>query len=291
MLTLDQLQRRIKTSHDLLSVVKTMKSLAAVNIRQYEAAAAALDEYYGVVEKGWQALFRDFAHLPAGRQSGIAVCLVVGSDQGMCGQFNEAVLEDALQYGEELQAQGLRLRYWTAGERLRAGLEENHRVEQHFPLPGSLSGISDRMHRIVTVFGEWQRDKLADSLFILYNRLKERGSYQTVRTRLLPLDRQWLAERHSTPWPTRCLPMLGLSRDSLFDHLFSQYLFASFYRAFAQSMASENAARLASMQAAEKNILDMEEELGARYRETRQSMITAELLDIVSGFEAVMGDE
>jgi F-type H+-transporting ATPase subunit gamma len=52
-------------------------------------------------------------------------------------------------------------------------------------------------------------------------------------------------------------------------------------------MASENAARLASMQAAEKNILEIGEELQAKYRETRQSTITAELFDIVAGFEAL----
>jgi F-type H+-transporting ATPase subunit gamma len=54
-------------------------------------------------------------------------------------------------------------------------------------------------------------------------------------------------------------------------------------------MASENAARLNSMQAAEKNIMEMQEELEGKFRETRQTMITEELLDIISGFEAISG--
>ncbi len=84
---------------------------------------------------------------------------------------------------------------------------------------------------------------------------------------------------------------MGPPRKELFHHLFRQYLFVSLYRAFAQSMASENAARLNAMQAAEKNILEMEDTLQGKYRETRQSMITAELLDIISGFEALNSEQ
>jgi F-type H+-transporting ATPase subunit gamma len=81
--------------------------------------------------------------------------------------------------------------------------------------------------------------------------------------------------------------MRGLSHEQMFNHLLFQYLFVSFYNALAQSLASENAARLIAMQAAEKNILEMEEELLALFREQRQASITNELLDIVSGFEAL----
>jgi F-type H+-transporting ATPase subunit gamma len=88
-------------------------------------------------------------------------------------------------------------------------------------------------------------------------------------------------------WPSTCLPLLGLTGEELFSHLFRQYLYVSLFRAFAQSIASENAARLASMQAAEKNIVELEDVLLARFRETRQTAITAELLDIIAGFEAI----
>ena len=81
--------------------------------------------------------------------------------------------------------------------------------------------------------------------------------------------------------------MLGLGREALGIHLLRQYLFIVLYRGFAQSMASENAARLMAMQAAEKNIVEMLDELKARFREQRQGNITNELLDIVSGFEAL----
>lgn len=289
MQTLENLQRKIQTSQDLLSVVKTMKSLAAVNIRQYESAAAALDQYYVIVEKGWQALFRGRVQLPHSRADKGAVCLVLGSDQGMCGQFNDVVLDMALTHADNLKSQGRACSFWAAGERVLSGLEEGPGAEEFFSLPSSINGISEQMHRIVETFGQWQEEKNTAVLYIIHNRQEQKVmGYRPSLNRVLPLDREWLAEKKETPWPSRCIPMLGLPERKLFDHLLRQYLFASFFRAFAQSMASENSARLAAMQSAEKNILEMKERLQGSYREARQNLITSELFDITSGFEAIM---
>jgi len=276
MQTLESLQRKINTSHELLSVVKTMKSLAAVNIRRYELAAAAMDSYYRIVEKGWQALFRDWRHLPATADREAAVCLVLGSDQGMCGQFNERVLERVAGFTTSLREKGFKLHFWAIGERLLAGLAEKYDITARFDLPGSIEAISYQIHAIVESFGQWRQEHDAGELSIIHNRQDEHGTgFAPVVQRVLPLDRQWLKERQQRPWPTSCLPQLGLPKQELFDQLLQQYLFASIFRAFAQSMASENAARLAAMQAAEKNIREMEERLQASYREARQQTITS----------------
>ncbi len=75
--------------------------------------------------------------------------------------------------------------------------------------------------------------------------------------------------------------------EQLFSSLIQQYLFVAIYRASAESLASEDASRLAAMQNAERNIEDRMDELNAEYHHQRQNSITAELLDIVAGFEAV----
>ena len=73
----------------------------------------------------------------------------------------------------------------------------------------------------------------------------------------------------------------------MFSSLIREYLFVSLFRAFAESLASENASRLASMQGAEKNIEEMLAELNSSFHQRRQMSITEELLDIVVGFEAL----
>ena len=75
--------------------------------------------------------------------------------------------------------------------------------------------------------------------------------------------------------------------ERLFTKLIRQYLFVSLYRAFAESLASENASRLASMQGAERNIEERLADLNAQFHRQRQMSITEELLDIVAGYEAL----
>lgn len=81
--------------------------------------------------------------------------------------------------------------------------------------------------------------------------------------------------------------MIGVNPVLFFEQLFRQQIFGTIYKAFSQSLASENGARLASIQAAEKNIFELEEKLQGQFRETKQNSITAEHLDIISGFEAL----
>jgi F-type H+-transporting ATPase subunit gamma len=94
MQTPEAIKRRLETAEDLRSIVRTMKALAAVSIRQYEEAVASLAEYARMVDLGLQALLRERPEaLPAmprepARRPGI---IVLGSDQGLCGAFNEHI--------------------------------------------------------------------------------------------------------------------------------------------------------------------------------------------------------
>jgi len=99
MTTLESLQRQIATAQDLKSVVKTMKVLAAVSIRQYERAVEALADYTRTIELGLQAVLNEpsIADLPGQSQTNHRiVAIVFGSDQGMCGQFNQQIATDAI---------------------------------------------------------------------------------------------------------------------------------------------------------------------------------------------------
>ena len=286
--SLETIKKKIDTANDLLSVVKTMKSLAAVNIRLFEDAALSLEEYGRVVDLGWQALFlkvrKSLSHNPGDK----AVCLVFGSDQGMCGQFNESILQQALSHQRNLKTKEMTIFFWSVGEKVRLGLEdEGHEVHEQFILPGGLSGVNGQVQSIVQAVETWQNSRGVNVFYLLYNRLAKEGGFEGIQFQLLPMDQAWFDRFKEQKWPARCLPMLGLSEDVLFSDLFRQYLFVSLYRAFAQSMAAENAARLRSMQAAEKNIEELAVKLQGVFRETRQNTITAELLDIIAGFEAV----
>lgn len=104
---------------------------------------------------------------------------------------------------------------------------------------------------------------------------------------MLLIDPQSLRRCSREPWRSRSLPTFITERRLLLSRLVGQYLFVSFFRAYAESLASENASRIAAMQAAEKNIEERLDELRGCYNQLRQSAITEEILDVVTGFEAL----
>ena len=92
MQTTESLKRRIKSAGDLLSVVKTMKALAAVSIRQYQKAVESLEDYNRTVEMGLQIVLKERMGATMQRKDASIKrlgAIIFGSDQGLCGQLNE----------------------------------------------------------------------------------------------------------------------------------------------------------------------------------------------------------
>lgn len=290
--TLEELKRKIESTKDLQSVVKTMKALAAVRIRQYEKAVESLADYNETVDLALRAVLRDRPHVAVGARPGPKDQLgavVFGSDQGMCGQLNDQVASHALDEMASLsQGESLERIVMAVGERIRGRLEDaGQHVAEGLSVPGSVTGITPLVQDILQKIEAWHRERGLERVVLFFSKHLSGASYQPQTLHLLPIDSEWLQSIKQKGWPNRCLPLFTMEWDPLFSALIRQYLFVSLFRASAESLASENASRLASMQGAEKNIQEKLGELNLQFHQTRQMSITEELLDIVSGFEAL----
>lgn len=292
MQTLESLRRQIDTSEDLHGIVRTMKSLAAVSIRQYERAADALEGYADTVHAGMQAVLRQGeiqvedgagAHGPAG-------VVLFGSDHGLCGRFNADVVQFAR---TQLPHQGVdltRARHLAVGGRAADRMTaEGLRPEAWLTLPGSVNALVETAYAIIERVERWRADGV-ETVMLVHNRRGRQAPAEASMHQMLPLHPDWLRHLRAAPWPSRGLPTFRADAAALFAGLVRQHLFVTVFRATAESLASEHASRLSSMQAAEGNIEEHLEELRAAYRHSRQQSITEELLDIVSGFEALGGE-
>ena len=105
--------------------------------------------------------------------------------------------------------------------------------------------------------------------------------------RLFPLDEAWKHSLGELSWPTRQKPQVIGDTKLMLLALVSEYLFFSIFKASAESLAGENASRLAAMQRADKNIGELLDNLKHKFHRLRQSAIDEELFDVVSGFEAL----
>ena len=294
MQTVESLRRKIKSTQDLLSVVKTMKALAAVSIRQYQRGVESLDGYAATVERGLQILLKaqeEVSALPAPAQPVAAGAVVFGSDQGLCGQFNAQVAIHALGELNSLGVAGGSRHILTVGERVKDHMERaGQTLYDNLLTPGSTAGITPMVQEVVMILEEWHFVLHIDHIYLYYNHYLSGAAFEPRTLRLLPVDRTWLGGLKSRKWDSKTLPLFTMEWEALFAALVREYLFVSLHRAFTESLASENASRLAAMQSAEKNIGDHLEEVFADYHRQRQMTITEELLDIVSGSEAMKED-
>ena len=288
--TLVSLQRKIDGAGDLESVVRSMKALAAASIGQYEKSVAALADYYRTVELGLAVCLRrpmTGAADPAGRTSTTAKTIravVFGSDQGLVGQFNDVLADFVC---KALAALPGDKSVWAVGERVHARLAEaGFPPAGLFAVPTSVAAITPLVGQIL-VASELPHDgDETGQLYLFHNRPRSGSVYEPVGLRMLPLDEQWRLRLTHRPWPSGNLPEVIGSGEPTLRALVREYLFVSLYKACAESLASENASRLAAMQRAEKNIDELVLDLTRRFRRLRQTSIDEELFDVLSGYES-----
>jgi len=290
--TTEDLKRRIRSAEDLLGVVKTMKALAATSIRQYQRAVESLAEYYRTVELGLQIVLRKSRETPAptGAKAAWLGAIVFGTDQGLCGQFNHLIAGHAL---DEMRKTGVPAEnriIIAVGLRVADLLEDSgQKVFEVLSPPGSTAGITPMVQDITVLLEDWRFKRQIGQMHLFYHEYLSGASYRPMSLRILPVEETWLTDLKRRKWESRTLPVFTMEWENLFRALIGEYLFVCIYRAFANSLASENASRLAAMQSAEKNIEERLEELFMQFHRQRQMTITEELLDIVSGFEALGG--
>jgi F-type H+-transporting ATPase subunit gamma len=291
--TIYSLRRKLAVTGDLQEVVKSMKTIAAVSIRQYEKAVASLGYYRRTIEMGMQIVMRSNQAeraRPGPAPRGRLGAIILGSELGMCGQFNDLLVSYALDRCKELQMGKENRAIMAVGARAVSRLEEaGEKVEAYFDVPGSLSGITHRVQEILLKIEAWQCPGRVARVVLFHHKPVSGTTYHPQTVPLLPVDLEWLEALGRKPWPSRVLPTYTMDRPRLIYALLGQYLFVSLYQALAESLASENLARLAAMQGAENNIEERLKDLHLQYNQLRQSTITEELLDIVAGFEALTG--
>ena len=169
--TTDAIKRRLNTAEDLRAIVRTMKALAAVNIRQYDEAVVSLADYARSVEFGFQVLLqsrpekRPFVPPSPSRIGAI----VLGSDHGLCGAFNEHVTAfylERLGAGRRTGNEPL----IAVGHRAAGRLEDaNRRPEVVLALPASAGRIAAHVHDVLEHVAAWRDAGVVDAVRVYFN--------------------------------------------------------------------------------------------------------------------------
>jgi F-type H+-transporting ATPase subunit gamma len=289
---LESLKRKIKNARDLKLVVRVMRTISASNIREYEQAVESLSEYNRTIEMGLQVVMMhkpaELLNIGSREKRKRLGAVVFGSDQGLCGSFNEQIAVYAIDKIREIEHEDRMV--LAVGERVIPRLEEaGQPIEAHFSFFGNRPGITRIMLDVLVELEEWRINRRIDEIVLFYNKSASGAAFHPHMVSLFPLDMNWLNSLAEKKWPSHTIPTFSMDVDQLFSSLVRHYLFFSLYRAFVESLASENASRLLSMQVAEGKIEEHMNELNIQFNRQRQAAITSELLDVVTGFEAITG--
>ncbi|MEJ1995882.1 MAG: F0F1 ATP synthase subunit gamma [Limibacillus sp.] len=276
---LARLQAHIGNLKDLREVIGALRGLAATHVQEGQAALPGIRSYVATVE---DAIAEAAALGPAsGREQvdpngpGKGALLLISSEHGFVGGFNERLLErasDALSPDKALFVVGTR-GATLASER---GLE----VQQSFEMATRVAGVLAMSRQVATALSGFEAAE------VIFARYRLGGGFDVSQQTILPLDPSLMSGSR-----LRSPPLHHLDRLLLLRRLAEEYLLAEITRCMVENMTSENGARLRATETADRNIEDRLRQLKTNEQALRQASVTDELLELVTAAESLQSPE
>jgi F-type H+-transporting ATPase subunit gamma len=291
MATLKTLRTRINSVRSTRKITSAMKMVAAAKLRRAQERAVAARPYAERIERVLGSLATSLAGTglaprmlggTGGDQTHLVI--VATSDRGLCGGFNSSIVRNARAYIRQLQADGKTIKILCigrkGGEQLRRDFEplivdtiENAGRRFGFAVADAIG------QRIGLMFERGEFDAAA----IFYNRFKSAMTQIVTKQQLIPFPVDPAAKSSIGNAVYEFEP----EADEILATLLPRNLSVQIYRALLENAASEEGARMTAMDSATRNAGDMINRLTLNYNRTRQAAITKELIEIISGAEAI----
>ena len=276
---LSEIQSHIASMEELLDIVGAMRSLAAMRVQESQHALPGICSYAGSMA---QAIGSAILLMPQPVQfdpleNGHRAVILCMAEHGFVGGFNERMLEAAQAV---LKPADLLFVLGSRGAAL--AYERGCKVAWTRPMATRLAGAPDAIHRLTSeLYARIARGEVA-RMEVMFGRYRPGAASTIERRLLLPLDIAGLSTE-----PAREVPLHNLPPRPLLEKLMAEYVFALLTEAAVESIASENAARFAAMESAHDNVSKKLSGLQENAHQARQTEITSELLDLMTGAEAI----
>lgn len=293
--SLRDLRTRIGSVKNTRQITNAMKMVSAAKLRRATAAATAARPYQQALTATLQRVAskagEDVEHpLLTARSEVKKVLLVVfSSDRGLCGGFNNALIRRTDEMAKELKRQGKEVTVRTFGKRCRDGMKvRGHNiVEARAEIkPAAFEAETQRLSGVLTegfAGGEF------DEAWLCFNQYRSALSQPPTFTRVLPLSIESGTDKGdgADKGGAQAEYIYEPGANALLGSLLPLYLRTLLFQCFLETEAGEHAARMSAMDSATRNASDLIDRLTLEYNRTRQAFITKELIEIISGAEAL----
>jgi F-type H+-transporting ATPase subunit gamma len=290
---LKAIRSRIVSVKNTRKITRAMKLVAAARLRRAQENIVRMRPYalqtMDIIASLAARIADDEPHPLLARRPPERVLLVVlTSDRGLAGAFNAGISRAAFRsYGEYVQA-GKQVTVATVGRKggdffRRRGVTIAHSLGHVY------EQLSYEKAKVIgdLIIKEYTAKNL-DAVYLCYNEFKSAVTQKIVIEQLLPIEpKQAAAEGGKEPTATEFI--YEPDQKTLLDTLLPLYVHVEVYRALLESVASEHGARMTAMDNATNNAADMIQALTLQANRARQAAITTELMEIISGAEALKG--
>ncbi|MGI4851545.1 MAG: F0F1 ATP synthase subunit gamma [Janthinobacterium lividum] len=296
--SLKELRIRKKSVQATKKITSAMKLIAGAKLRRAQEKAQAARPYAALMSQmlvklvGGKAPQTGVSNLLTGSgQNKVSLIIVATSNRGLCGGFNSSIVRHVRRLILMRKSQGQDVKLICIGRKGYEQLKREYRniiieIFEAFDKPSFYEA-----RRIADLVLDLFNQQGFDSCSIVYNKFISALSQKVTEHRLIPYTAletltpqdQAVAFESSTTKPYDFEP----SEQQVLDELLPKNLAVQIFGALLENMASEQGARMAAMESATRNAEDMIRALDLKYNRTRQAFITKELIEIISGAEAL----
>jgi len=265
-----ELEQRLRKLGEIGEIMRSMKNLALMETRKLARFLDIQNDSVLMIETAAADFLQFNPHLalPSGKQ----VLLVIGSERGFCGDFNEELL-NAL--GSDISPDSPIL---SVGGKLCTRLEKHPALAGQFDGPTVAEDVPKTLNQLIPAIGRLQETQECDGLTVLHHRS---GIESIARKSLLPPFTE-----NAAPDPKlHHSPLLNLAPGQFFAELVHHYLFAALHEIFYTSLMAENQRRIQHLEGAIQRLEEKNEILARKSRTLRQEEITEEIEVILLSVE------
>ena len=290
---LKELKNRISSVKSTRKITSAMKMVAASKLRRAQELAESSRVYADSLSFILSSLAgntknsSDLPEILTGREnSKISLLIINSSDRGLCGGFNSNLFRNAKKWISDQQGLGKSVKIMTVGKKAssfykKTDLDIVASFEDLNSNDRQLQVSEEIKNKIMELFENNEIDEVS----ILFNKFVSAISQEPTYQSLVPLSNDETSEEESEA--NNSVFEFEPDKNELLEYLVPRNFLTQIYRSVLESSASEHAARMTSMDNATRNAGDMIDRLTLTYNRTRQAFITKELIEIISGAEAV----
>ena len=290
---LKELKNRISSVKSTRKITSAMKMVAASKLRRAQDLAESSRVYADSLSFILSSLAgntknsSDLPEILTGREnSKISLLIINSSDRGLCGGFNSNLFRNAKNWISEQQEKGKSVKIITVGKKAssfyrKTDLDVIANFDDLNSNDKQLQVSEEIKNKIMELFENNEIDEVS----ILFNKFVSVIAQEPTYQSLIPLSNDEADEEVTDT--SNAVFEFEPDKNELLEYLVPRNFLTQIYRSVLESSASEHAARMTSMDNATRNAGDMIDRLTLTYNRTRQAFITKELIEIISGAEAV----